>query len=242
MKEKRLRKLMAEKIVAFEARRDKNGNIIVYELPEEDGGGDYEVAGINTRFHPSAFRKLSKLIKEKDHRAVEEYVTEYIATYTDRAMQWTSNPSIEFFLRDCIFNRGPRGAAKILQIAINYLIGQVSKESQLVVDGIVGTKTLSFVKMLEGQTENFLKALRFAREFYEERHVGKREKFWKGFVARWDEEVKFAKQLHDMEENPSLQKESINHKNAAKITARQTIRREQRKNTAMLRHMNLVQK
>ena len=38
---------MAAAIVNFEARRDSKGHLKVYNLPPEDGGGRYEVAGIN---------------------------------------------------------------------------------------------------------------------------------------------------------------------------------------------------
>jgi hypothetical protein len=45
-----------------EARRDKQGNLRVYNLPAADGGGSYEVAGINDRYHPEAASKLKQLI------------------------------------------------------------------------------------------------------------------------------------------------------------------------------------
>jgi len=42
---------MAADIINFEARRDKrNGHLVVYNLPKNDGGGRYEVAGINERY------------------------------------------------------------------------------------------------------------------------------------------------------------------------------------------------
>jgi hypothetical protein len=43
--------------VYFEARRDKNGHLVVYDLPKNDGGGDYEVAGINLKYDHDDLRK-----------------------------------------------------------------------------------------------------------------------------------------------------------------------------------------
>jgi hypothetical protein len=40
---------MAKQIVDFEARRGKRGHLQVYKLPAWDGGGRYEVAGINEK-------------------------------------------------------------------------------------------------------------------------------------------------------------------------------------------------
>ena len=38
---------IAESILNFEARRDRQGRLQVYKLPSGDGGGAFEVAGIN---------------------------------------------------------------------------------------------------------------------------------------------------------------------------------------------------
>jgi len=54
-----------------------------------------------------------------------------IAEYTDVVSKWTAAPGIEAYLRDCILNRGPGGAAKILQMALG-----------VKVDGGVGPETL----------------------------------------------------------------------------------------------------
>ncbi|MBB4379745.1 hypothetical protein SAMN05216573_11638 [Bradyrhizobium sp. Rc3b] len=54
---------MAASILSFEARRDKQGRLTIYRLPADDGGGAYEVAGINERFHPEEARMLADLIE-----------------------------------------------------------------------------------------------------------------------------------------------------------------------------------
>ena len=45
------RRRMAAAIVNFEARRDSKRHLMVYKLPKGDGGGRYEVAGINERYN-----------------------------------------------------------------------------------------------------------------------------------------------------------------------------------------------
>ena len=42
------RRRMAAAIVNFEARRDVQGHLKVYQLPPGDGGGRYEVAGTDS--------------------------------------------------------------------------------------------------------------------------------------------------------------------------------------------------
>ena len=42
---------------------------------------------------------------------------EFIAKYTDVVTGWSTMLGVEFYLRDCAFNRGPKGAARILQRA-----------------------------------------------------------------------------------------------------------------------------
>ena len=114
----------------------------------------------------------------------EDYAAEVIAEYTDVVAKWTSVPSIEAYLRDCAFNRGPGGAAKILQMALG-----------VHVDGGVGPQTLAALREAEKDPPKLLAALRIARENYELRVAGRREKFWKGLVNRWDNSRDFASQL-----------------------------------------------
>ena len=182
-----LRLRMAKKIVDFEARRDSKGRIKVYFLPEGDGGGTYEVAGINEKYHKSAVDELVKLIRNGEHSRAENYAISYIATYTDSANQWVDSVSGEFYLRDSMWNRGPRGAARILQRAVN------TKD-----DGIIGFSTRSAVISSEKHDlKLFLRSLRNARENYERKVVGRdsRSKFWNGLVNRWDKSLVFSEDL-----------------------------------------------
>ena len=176
-----LRKKMAESIVNFEARRDAQGHLRVYILPAGDGGGRYEIAGINDRYHPREAARLRQLIDAARFDEAEDYAAEVIADYTDVVSKWTTVPEIEAYLRDSAFNRGPGGAAKILQMALG-----------VTVDGGVGPETLGALRKAEKDPAKLLAALRIAREKYELRVAGRREKFWKGLVNRWDNSLAFA--------------------------------------------------
>lgn len=172
-------------IVNAEARRDTKGRIAIYKLPKADGGGTYEVAGINDRYHPHQADHLRDLIELGQHAKAEQAATEYILAYTDLVTSWTSIVAFEAFLRDCAFNRGPGGAAKILQIALD-----------VTVDGDVGPKTRRAMSAITlDQRKPFLAKLREARELYERRiapPIGARAKFWKGLNNRWDKAHAFA--------------------------------------------------
>lgn len=176
---------VAHAIVDFEARRDPDKRLIIYELPGNDGGGRYEVAGINERYHPNEAANLAALIKLGRHADAENRAAEYIARYTDCAADWAGGSrSTEAFLRDCVFNRGPGGAAKILQLALG---------EGLKVDGKVGPKTRKVLARHLEHPRALLWNLRQAREAYEVRQIGLRDNFWKGLVSRWDKAATMAK-------------------------------------------------
>ena len=175
---------MSRFIVSVEARRDRNGNLRVYKLPAADGGGTYEIAGINDRFHPQAAAHLKRLIEEGRHKAAEEYIVDYLLSYTDIVTKWTQHPAIEAFLRDCVFNRGPKGALRIFQIALG-----------VIDDGNFGPKTRAALSEALKQPVALLRNLRRAREAYERKvapPVGARAKFWQGLVNRWNKSYDFA--------------------------------------------------
>ena len=74
---------MARDIINFEARRDKEGHLQVYKLPPNDGGGTFEVAGINERYDREQARELRRLIMAHQYEEAEDYAEEYIAGNTD---------------------------------------------------------------------------------------------------------------------------------------------------------------
>ncbi|NEQ22489.1 MAG: hypothetical protein F6K28_25560 [Microcoleus sp. SIO2G3] len=182
--EERLR--IASQILDWEARRDSQGRLRVYKLPPGDGGGTYEVAGINDRYHPVEARRLKELIEQGRYKEAEDYASAYIAAYTNGVVQWTTVTSVEAFLRDSCFNRGFVGAAKIFQIALG-----------VEVDGDVGPITLKAARKSEAQPRKLLQSLREAREKYERTWIGRDEssRFWQGLVNRWNKALKFSLSL-----------------------------------------------
>jgi peptidoglycan hydrolase-like protein with peptidoglycan-binding domain len=178
------RRRMAAAIVEFEARRDKQGHLMVYKLPKGDGGGRYEVAGINELYNKETVDVLVSLLQQKRYDEAEALADDFIAQDTDRAGSWTNIPAIEFYLRDSVFNRGANGAARILQRALG-----------IHDDGVVGPQTRAAEVAAEGDAALLLSKLRSAREQYE-RDVARRDessKFWKGLVNRWNKAMETAK-------------------------------------------------
>lgn len=187
---------IAKAIVSFEARRDGRGRLQVYGLPRGDGGGTpapgypqgYEIAGICNKYHPHEAADLRHLVEEGHHLEAEERAEDYIAAYTDAAAVWIPKEvALEAYLRDCVFNRGPRGAARILQLALG-----------VDPDGRVGPVTRS---TLATTLQHFgpavlLDRLNSARQTHERRFCGRNEKseFWKGLSTnRWPSALAMAR-------------------------------------------------
>jgi hypothetical protein len=179
---------MGRAIVEFEG-RFKDGKLQHYKLPPGDGGGKGEVSGINERYHPQQYAKLKGLIEGGAHQEAEVEAARYIAQYTNSVIPFfpsdelrERNAGVEFILRDSAFNRGVRGAATILQIALGVRI-----------DGIVGANTKArFEEELLGDQEQFMVRLRSARETYERNEYPWKQssrdessKFWLGLKNRW---------------------------------------------------------
>ena len=202
-----VRRRMGKAITLAEARRDAQGRLAVYALPAGDGGGAYEVAGINERYHPVAAAKLKGLIEAGQHQEAEDFVGDYTASYTDVADVWTISWGIEFYLRDCVFNRGPTGGALIIQIALKSLgedLGQTGKLRDGV-DGEVGPLTADALRRQEADVSRFLQSLRAAREHYERvgnqyinggPHRDESSQFWRGLINRFNNALTVARRFH----------------------------------------------
>ena len=123
--------------VEWEGRKDKQGNLAVYKLPSGDMGGNYEVAGINDKYHPEAFKAISSLPPQERASAAAEYIQGYTAPLVERLPQ-----ALQPFTQDMAFNRGLGGATKYLQQGLNTLGMSVK------VDGGMGPKTLKAINQV----------------------------------------------------------------------------------------------
>lgn len=178
------RRKIAQWIVDQEARRDKDGNIKLYTLPKADGGGKYEYAGINSRYHPAALNKILPMINAGRHEQAEAFAVSYIQDYVSGVEAYSPVAAIDAFLCDSAFNRGPGGATKVLQIALGVLA-----------DGGYGPVTAAALRKAERHPEQLINKLRDAREVYERKiapPVGERAKFWNGLVNRWNNAEAYA--------------------------------------------------
>jgi len=124
--------------VEWEGRKDKQGNLAVYKLPTGDMGGNFEVAGINDRYHPEAFKAISSLPAQERAKAAAEYIQGYTAPLVEKLPQ-----ALQPFTQDLAFNRGLGGATKYIQQGLNTL-GQ-----KVAVDGGFGPKTLAAINQVE---------------------------------------------------------------------------------------------
>lgn len=190
------RRSMATQIFNFEARRDRQGRLKVYRLPKGDGGGRFEVAGINDRYHREVCLRLVALIEANAHAEAEALAIEYIAGYTDVVDRWCSVAAIEFFLRDCVFNRGPGGAAWIVQ-----------RTCGVATDMVVGERTRAAIRSRERDPRLFLDRLVSAREDYEREKAGRDESsdFWDGLINRWIKAKGFALTLLPQDDETGLE-------------------------------------
>jgi hypothetical protein len=179
---------VAQWIVNAEARRDKQGKLRVYRLPASDGGGAFEVAGVNDRYHADMAHRLRNCIESGSPGVAEAMARDYIQTYTDVVAKWKVPNAAEAYLRDCAWNRGPKGALRILQRALG-----------VADDGKFGPVTAAHIREnARGDADAWLRLLRRARERYERAvapPVGKRAALWAGLVNRWDNAVQMARRF-----------------------------------------------
>jgi len=124
--------------VNWEARKDRQGNPIVYQLPAGDMGGKFEIAGINDRYHPEAFKAISSLPAEERAEAAAEYIRSYTAPLVSQLPR-----PMQAFAQDLAFNRGMGGAARYIQQGLKDL-GQ-----NITVDGKLGPKTLAAINSVQ---------------------------------------------------------------------------------------------
>jgi lysozyme family protein len=126
--------LAAIETVKLEGRFDHNGNLAIYKLPDGDGGGSYEIAGINDKYHPEEFKRISSLPAQERAKEAARYIKEYTSPLVSKLPQ-----AMQAFIQDLAFNRGMGGATKFIQKGLNSLGVKV------VIDGKIGPKTLEAI-------------------------------------------------------------------------------------------------
>ena len=128
----------ALKTVDWEGRKDASGNLLIYNLPSGDEGGSQEIAGINNRYHPEAFDKISSLPPQERAKAAAGYIQKYTAPLVSLLPT-----KIQPFVQDMAFNRGLGGATKYLQQGLNSLGLNVK------VDGAIGPQTIQAISQAD---------------------------------------------------------------------------------------------
>jgi hypothetical protein len=129
---------VANNTINWEARRDRQGNLAVYDIPSGDYGGTREVAGITDKYHPEAFKRISALPPAQREKASADYVLEYTAPIANLVPEPLKAQAV-----DLGFNRGPSGYTTLVQQGLNALGVPVK------VDGAFGKKTLEAMNQVD---------------------------------------------------------------------------------------------
>lgn len=198
MTDSEFQKAFAKWTLDAEARRDSKGNLKIYNLPAGDGGGTFEVAGINDRYHPKAANYLKALIDSKQFSLAEDYAINYLESFQNQVDEWHPDEVVEGYLRCISFNRGKGGAAWILQYALKYGFSPSLYTPRL--DTSAGQVTLK--GSYQANPDELLPALLGARIVYERTKVtgikGSRDEssqFWHGLFKRFCNDMTFAQSL-----------------------------------------------
>jgi len=159
----------ANQTVDFEGRKDAQGNLLVYELPAGDGGGTYEIAGVNNKYHPEMAEALKNMPPEQRRGAAADYIVEYTSPLTSKLPE-----AYRPFFQDLAFNRGAGGATRFLQRALG-----------VADDGALGPKTLA---ALEGKDPTDVMRQVSVEQFAYEKQLAARDpsrnKFLRGLQNR----------------------------------------------------------
>lgn len=175
-------------IVDLEARRNDKGFLILYKLPANDGGGAYEIAGINSRYHPEALDRIRALPASQREQAAALYIEEYTTKGTG-INRIKLREGTRFAVLDATFNRGAGGSAWIVQQSLKSLGYSVATDMKW------GPKTRALLESADVEkTDKILDALHKWRERYEIEKVGKRDNLWKGLTNRWSKVLRISRE------------------------------------------------
>lgn len=172
------------KIVEFEARRDGGGFPVLYKLPANDGGGAYEIAGINSKYHPAELTRLRAMPPHLREAECAQYIEAYTRGGTGlfKSRQVCRKGTL-FFILDTAFNRGAGGACRVVQdalVTLGFTMQSMGGKGW-------GMRTRAALAVADKRhAAHIVSALRQSRESYERKVVGYRENFWNGLVNRWN--------------------------------------------------------
>lgn len=190
-------KMMATLLNFEDDRVTGPASLRVMRLPEGDGGGEYEIAGICDGIEPKEFNAIKAKLEAGKRDEAWERCLDYVEKKTHNGKVWSPNMlAVQFFLRDMIFNMGDGGCANVIQRTIN-LIG----EDHVMVDGKWGPKTeKAWNHVLDIMDEevilNKLAECRNRRYKAITESNPKKAKFLKGWYNRTEKALKYA------EDNP----------------------------------------
>lgn len=188
--------MMATLLNFEDARITGPSSLRVMRLPEGDGGGTYEIAGICDGIEPKVFNAIKIELEAGNRVKAWDMCIDYVEKKTHNGRVWSpENLAIEFFLRDTVFNMGDGGCVNVMQRTINHY-----GESKVVVDGAWGPKTKKAWEELLYITVpvNLLSALVICRNQRYRAIVEanpKKEKFLKGWYSRTSKAETYAKKL-----------------------------------------------
>ena len=148
---------MAKIIIGYEAQTDSQGRLMVHDLPPADGGGRYEVAGINERYNKTVCDELVALIRSGRQSEALQRAAAYIADNTDIAANWTSNAR----------SRSSPGTASSIEAPGGRLDPAEGDRCGPSTDEAIGSHTLAAVARAEASPLDLLDDLRQSREAYE---------------------------------------------------------------------------
>ncbi len=174
---------MYDIMLSNEARTDANGRPQIYKLPAGDGGGNFEVAGLNEKSNPVELEHVKLMLEANRPTAeIRDYIKSVYKQKTNYAAQLipdSCSQGIELTIRDCALNHSPGGVSTIIKSAI----------------GIPNTPEISTLKLKDEVAKfvrthgekAFLYNLSIARaNYYRKLVVDKpeRAKFLKGWLNR----------------------------------------------------------
>ena len=155
-----------------------------YDLPPADGGGRYEVAGINERYNKTVCDELVALIQAaRQDEALQRAAALHRRQHRHRRATGRQYAAVEFYLRDCVFNRGARR-------------GRVDPAEGG--RGRYRSRRSGRIRWRPSRARprrplDLLDDLRQSREAYERLRRDESSPFWKGLVNRWNNALAAAK-------------------------------------------------